>query len=153
MAPVESTESVRREVMALVTGQQLAVLSTDGRGQPWASLLAFAGTADLRHLVFATPRTTRKFTNLSENPRVALLINSGTNTEADIHRAASVTAIGTAEVLAPGAEGALLDLYLEKHPHLKTFALAPTTALVRVADQRYTLVRRFQNVTELEPGP
>ena len=153
MAPVESTEAVRQEVKTLIFGQKLAVLSTDCRGQPYASLLAFAGTADLRHLVFATPRTTRKFANLSDNPKVALLINSGTNTDADIHRAAAVTATGTAEVLPAGGEGGLLNLYLEKHPHLRDFALSPTTALVRVTVTRYTLVKRFQNVTDLELSP
>ena len=153
MAPVETTESVRREVKALINGQKLAVLSTDCQGQPYASLLAFAGTADLRYLVFVTPRTTRKFANLSENPKVALLINSGTNTDADIHRAAAVTATGIAEVLSADEGKAFLDLYLEKHPHLRTFALAPTTALVRVTVARFTLVKRFQNVTELEIEP
>ena len=153
MAAVDEGVSIERDVLALITGQLLAVLSTELHGQPYASLLAFAGTADLRHLVFATPRTTRKFANISENPRVALLINSATNSEADIHRAASVTAIGTAEVMEGEEREELLALYLKKHPHLKSFTLAPTTAVVRVSVTRYYLVKRFQTVMELHIRP
>lgn len=153
MAKGDPSESIKQEITALLTGRKLAVLSTECRGQPYASLMAFAGTEDLRYLVFATACTTRKFANLTENPRVALLINSAANTETDFHRAASVTATGTAEVLSAEGASDYLKLYLEKHPHLKAFAMAPTTELVRVSVDCYYLVTRFQNVTELHIKP
>jgi hypothetical protein len=42
-----------------------------------------------------------------------------------------------------------MKLYLFKHPHLKTFATAPTCALMKLRVDRYDIVRRFQNVMEL----
>ena len=45
------------------------------------------------------------------------------------------------------------DLYLKKHPHLKEFCNAPTTAFIRISIKRYFMVNRFQNVVEVKVKP
>ena len=59
--------------------RRLAVLATQHEGKPYASLVAFAATDDLKTIIFATTRSTRKFVYLSSNPAVALLIDNRTN--------------------------------------------------------------------------
>ena len=39
--------------------------------------------------------------------------------------------------------------FLRRHPHLRPFASAPTSALIDLAVDTYYIVSRFQNVTEL----
>jgi len=46
--------------------QPYAVLCTEGRGQPYGSMIAFAANQELNTVVFATPVATRKFRLLSE---------------------------------------------------------------------------------------
>ena len=139
-------QAVERELQKLFQGEQLAVLSTVQNDQPYASLVAVSATDDLAAIVFCTPVTTRKFENLSANPRVALLINNSRNQASDIYQAVAVTAIGTAATIADGERSALAARYLQKHPYLKDFLRATSTALVKVAVERYIMVHNFQNV-------
>ncbi len=146
-------QAVERELRQLFQGEQLAVLSTVQNGQPYASLVAVTATADLAAIVFCTPETTRKFENLSANPRVALLINNSRNQASDIYQAVAVTAIGAAAAVVDAERAALAALYLQKHPHLKDFLRATSTALVKVAVERYIMVHNFQNVYDYKVAP
>jgi len=140
---------LRKAIKGLLTSQQLAVLATQGGGQPYSSLVAFAATDDLKHLLFATTRTTRKFANLSAESRVAMLVDSRSNQDSDFHNAIAVTAMGTAREVDDREREHFLKLYLRKHPYLQEFIGSPTCALLRVRVDKYYMVSRFQNVMEL----
>jgi nitroimidazol reductase NimA-like FMN-containing flavoprotein (pyridoxamine 5'-phosphate oxidase superfamily) len=142
-------EDIKKHIRELFIGQKLAVLSTHRSGQPYASLVAFWGKEDLKEIFFVTPRTTRKHANLSADSRVALLINSSTNVDADFHEAVSVTALGCAEEIGGAEKVQVLKRYLAKHPYLEDFANAPTCALIGVKITSYVLVKNFQHVMEL----
>ena len=144
-----SKEEIKAHVRSLFTHQNLAVLATNSDGQPYTSLVAFVGQDDLKDIYFATPRTTRKYKNLKSEPRVALLINSSMNKPSDFHQAVAVTATGTVMDIPDSQRASLLKAYLTRHPHLKDFIEAPTTALVRVRVNCYYLVKNFQKVMEL----
>lgn len=146
---MEKTEQTRQQLRDLFADQYLAVLSTHGDGQPYASLVAFAASDDLKALYFATARSTRKFANLAAHPAAAMLIDSRTNRMADFHEAAAATATGVAEEIPEPERGPIQVQFLEKHPHLVDFVTAPTCALVRIKVDCYYLVSRFQNVVEL----
>ena len=146
---MDKTDEIRRSLKDLLSTQSLAVLSTHQEGQPYASLVAFAATEDLKHLFFVTPKTTRKFANLSADCRVAMLINSSQNENADFHRAISVTMVGSAEEVSGSDKQKYLRFYLKRHPYLQDFVQSPTSALVRVNARSYYLVKNFQNVMEL----
>lgn len=138
------------QVKTLFKIQTFAVLSTQTNDQPYASLVAFAATPDLEQIIFLTPATTRKYENLKHNPKVAILVNNSMNQPADIYEAVSVTATGIAATVEGHKKEPLLELYLEKHPHLKVFSSAPTTSLVCVTVDRYFMVNQFQNVIEIQ---
>jgi nitroimidazol reductase NimA-like FMN-containing flavoprotein (pyridoxamine 5'-phosphate oxidase superfamily) len=142
-------ENIQKQIRELLTTQKLAVLSTHHSGQPYASLVAFAGKDDLKEILFVTPRSTRKFENLSADSRVALLINSSLNMDSDFHEAVSVTALGNAREIHGSEKDDILPLYLTKHPYLEDFATAPTCSLVGVTITRYVMVKNFQHVMEL----
>ena len=140
------------QIRGLFESQSLAVLATQKSDQPYASLVFFAATPDLKEIVFLTPDTTRKYDHLIHNPKVAVLINNTTNQAEDIDRATSVTATGIAATLEREKKNQYLDLYLNRHPHLKPFSDSPTTALVCITVDRYVLVNQFQNVVEIQVG-
>jgi general stress protein 26 len=119
MSPGPDTVDILRDLFAR---QRLGVLATQGQGHPYASLVAVRASDDLRHLYFTTTRATRKFHFLSADPHAAMLVDSRSDDDL---------------------------AFLERHPHLRTFASAPTSALVDLTVDTYYVVSRFQNVTEL----
>ena len=150
---MEDPEGIRRVLRGLLSTQRLAVLSTHAGGQPYASLVAFACSDDLRFLYFVTPRTTRKFSNLQNDCRTALLITSSANQETDFHEAMAVTVVGSAGEISGPEKEAALERYLGKHPYLEAFARSPTCAFVQVHARTYILVKNFQHVMELHLEP
>jgi nitroimidazol reductase NimA-like FMN-containing flavoprotein (pyridoxamine 5'-phosphate oxidase superfamily) len=133
----------------LLASQRSAALATQEEGQPYLSLMAFAATPDLRQLIMATDRHSRKFANLMAEPRVALLVDNRSNVPADTEEAVAVTVLGQAAEATPGERKELLPLFLAKHPHLEAFATTPTCALITVRVATYLVVQRFQEVREV----
>ncbi len=146
---MKANEQFRKRVAELFRSQNLATLSTQHAGQPYASLVAFVASDDLRRIYFATPTTTRKYANLVADSRVAMLINSSVNRISDFHQAISVTAVGRAKDVTGKDKKRILSQYLAKHPHLEDFVHSPTCAMVQVSIDSYYMVKNFQNVTEL----
>jgi len=145
----ESPAQVMEILKTLFDSQPLAVLATQRAGQPYTSLVAFIATADLRSLIFATTRATRKYANLVADSRVAMHIDNRSNQPSDLHLALSVTATGLGAEMREQEKAVTIPLYLTKHPHLREFVESPTCALVRVTVDTYYLVRQFQNVIEV----
>jgi nitroimidazol reductase NimA-like FMN-containing flavoprotein (pyridoxamine 5'-phosphate oxidase superfamily) len=133
----------------LFLDQLLAVLGTQSQTGPYGNLVAFAATDDLKNLLFATTRSTRKYKNLMETPRVAMVIDNRSNRELDFHEAIAVTATGTVKEIHGSNRAHFQKLYLEKHPYLLDFVAAPTCALLKFDVETYYVVRQFQQVTEL----
>ena len=150
---MEANEQFRKRLEELFRSQNLAALATHCDGQPYASLVAFYASNDLKYVYFVTAKTTRKFANLTANNRVAIMVNSSANQISDFHQAISVTAVGQAKEVAGADKEIILGQYLAKHPHLEDFVRSPTCALVRVVVDSYYMVKNFQNVTELHLQP
>ncbi len=94
----------------LLRQQPFGVLATaGGDGAPYASLVAFAASQDDRQLYFITPRATRKFSDIVENPRVALLVTNSTNRLEDVELASTLTAVGRAAPVEPSHLDAVRD--------------------------------------------
>jgi len=146
---MENILKLKHSLSELFSTQRLAVLSSYGSEQPYASLVAFAATDDLKHIIFATTRSTRKYTNLSQESKVALLIDNRTNDEKDFSYAVAATVLGKAEEVGSPQKKEYLDIYLRKHPYLNEFVSSPSCALLTVSVEKYYIVTRFQNVQEL----
>ena len=135
---------------SLLESQKLAVLSTQNHGQPYCNLVAIAGSADLKYLLFATTRATRKYANLMADSRVAVLVDNRRNDAADFAEAAALTALGKAWELQGAERQQFLTIYLQKHPYLEEFVTSPNCALLRIRVEKYIVVTRFQEVREIK---
>lgn len=143
--------ALREEILGLVSTQRLGVIATHGAAHLHCSLVGIDVSRDLKSMLFATPRTTRKYENISTNDRVSVLVDNRSNTPEDFRNAMAVTVWGKAEEYPKNPDGRLLRAYLKKHPYLREFVFSPQCALMRIRVERYILVRRFQEVLELRP--
>lgn len=143
---IDTRESIKQRLHELLTSEKLAVLSTNDGEQPYVNLVGFVATADLKYLLFATARNTRKYANLKGNTHVALLIDNRSDQDTDFQHTLAVTATGIAEEVTTQDREQWLPRYLAKHPHLADFVNAPSCALIRVKVAWYYLVSHFQSV-------
>lgn len=143
---MDNIPALKQTIRELFEAQKLAVLSSFDNEQPYANLIAFAATDDLKHMIFATTRSTRKYANLSAISNVALLIDNRSNEEKDFSYAVAATALGRAEEVRDPRKTSFLELYLRKHPYLINFVSSPSCALMTVSVEKYIVVNRFQNV-------
>ena len=143
-------DQLRQLISNLLKQQHLGVLATSAVGHPYTTLVGFAATEKLDELLFATHRSTRKYSYLQKDERVSLLIDNRSNRAEDFREAAALTAIGTAREVPVEQHEELTRLFLGRHPHLAEFVQSPGCALCRIKVQRYSLVQRFQDVLELD---
>lgn len=150
--PLTREDEVPERIRALIEGQRFCVLSTQGQGRPYASLLAFGVSEDLTQVVFATPVTTRKYALLQRCPEVAVLFDTRSGAR-ELMAIEAVTGLGRARELAADSPdyAAAARLYLENAPQLEAFLRAPSCALFSLRVERYLYVARFQDVHEWEP--
>ncbi len=145
-------DDLRDLIERLTLEQPYAVLCTQGKGQPYGSLVALAVTDDLSSAVFATPMTTRKYRLLCDCDHVALVIDSRSQSVDDMMQIEAVTATGRAKQLSPGTEfEQMARLLVGRHPQLDVFVRSPSTAIFRVEIIRYFHVSRFQEVRQWIP--
>jgi nitroimidazol reductase NimA-like FMN-containing flavoprotein (pyridoxamine 5'-phosphate oxidase superfamily) len=138
------------QIRTIFNQQSFGVLSTQKQGRPYASLVGFHATEDLKNIIFLTPRTTRKFDHIVHCSNVAILVNNSRNQADDFFKAASVTATGVAQVPEGSRKETLLSFFLDRHPNLLKFSKDTTTALVCIRVSTYYLVNRFQDVTAVK---
>lgn len=129
--------------------ERLGVLATDMEGLPYTSLVAFAVTEDLEKLLFVTSKETRKYQNITNNPKVTILIDNRTNSPEDFHDAIAITAEGYVKE-EPTQSDELKSIFIEKHPYLSEFVQSPANQVLVIKIKRYHYVNRFQNVRILE---
>jgi hypothetical protein len=152
--PRPDDPSLPDRIRRLTTTQPFAVLCTQGEGQPYASLIAFAVTDDLSAAVFSTPVATRKYRLLSQCDRVALLIDSRAEHPDNMMEVEALTATGRAVQIPQGEEfERLAPMLIGRHPQLADFVNSPSCALFRIDIIRYVHVTRFQQVSQWAPPP
>ncbi|MFT5701724.1 MAG: hypothetical protein ACI8ZB_004625 [Desulforhopalus sp.] len=150
MTMVKKNDAVAGKIKILLDKQPLAVLATQGDGQPYTSLMAYAFTEDLRFLVVATAMSTRKHRNITGESRVALLVDDRSNNVEDFQNAAALTIVGEACKVGIDERDYYSGLYLKRHPSLETFLASPSTVFFKIEVHNYLLVSRFENVVEYQ---
>jgi heme iron utilization protein len=130
----------------LFVSQKLGVLATQQKTNPYASLVAFACSENMRQIVFATLKATRKFANIISNPSVAFFIDNRSNRAIDFRKAIGVTALGSVRQIHKNKNSKLMKLYLSKHPQLDSFLDSPSCAFLCIDVKSFYIVERFQNV-------
>jgi len=146
--PVD-TKRLKAILRDLFAAQTIAVLSTQGAEFPHASLVAFVASDDLKTLVFATLRNTRKYANMERNPRVALTVDSRTASNADLLHTVVATAVGSAAEVPQEERGPWEGIFLARHPSLREFVASPGCALMAIRVRSYDIIKDFQSVSPL----
>ena len=146
---LKDLKTVQKDLKDLLESQPLAVLATQNKGNPYANLVAFAFSEDLKSLFFATTRATRKYANLTADKRVAMLADNRSNQASDFRQAKAVTVRGRAEEIDKDRGKRFLEIYLTRHPQLEEFVTAPSCAFLRIRVDTYYLVTHFQDVIEI----
>ncbi|MBW6463437.1 MAG: pyridoxamine 5'-phosphate oxidase family protein [Bacillota bacterium] len=147
-----SKEQTEAEIKEIIFNQPFAVLATQGEGQPYTSLISYAASTDLQHLVFATPVQTRKYSQIIKNKRVSLLIDNRSQQPESINLIRAITVTGQARPLENEEEvEQWARLLLNKHSYLAKFVNSNTSGLILIKVVRYFYVRRFQEVYQWIP--
>ena len=145
-------QDVMHLILALLEQEFFGVLCTQAKGKPYGSIVAFAFDTDLKTFIFGTPRETRKYHNLIQCDRVALVIDSRDQFPDEINRIEAVTITGSAQQVEPGLVfDTFSQLYVERHPELKPFIDSTSTALFRIHAENFTYVTQFQKVHHWTP--
>jgi nitroimidazol reductase NimA-like FMN-containing flavoprotein (pyridoxamine 5'-phosphate oxidase superfamily) len=140
------------KIRRLVTEQLYGVLCTQGHGQPYGSMIAFAFSDDLARAVFSTPIATRKYHLLSECDRVSLVVDNRPQHPHDMMKVEALTATGRATQVPRGlAFEEHEHLLIGRHPQLKSFVSASSCALFGIDIFRFFHVSRFQEVGQWTP--
>jgi len=143
------TEKINR-LKAFFQTQKLTVLATQEPDHPYLSLMAYILTDDLKYLIAATKRGTRKYSNIIKTPGVAFLVDNRTNQESDFQNILAVTGIGTAEETKGPEKESLIKRFLETHPELNAFVRSPECALIKIKIDKYIIISQFQQTEDLE---
>lgn len=147
---MKDIHELKARLTRLFAEQYFAVLATRTGDRIHTTLVAFAATDNLKTIYVCTPRATRKYTNLKQNPSVSLLVHNSSNMATDIRQAMAVTVSGDAAEVPENRLAAAREVYLGKQPHMSAFVRSPNTAIIEVTVMRYDVVAHFQDVTILE---
>jgi hypothetical protein len=132
--PIEINEYIE----GILKSKRLAVLATEGDGQPHASLIAITPYERFRQLIFATYRNTLKFRNITNNKKVAVLFESSDIVIKGLHKRIVLTIIGHAEEIS--RDGIAFQAHAKEHPEMESFMLSSDCALILVIAQSYQVV-------------
>jgi len=124
----------------------LAVLATEGNGQPHASLVAITPIDDFMHLIFATYRSTRKYNNLINNGKVAILFENRYINNLNQQEITALTAFGYAEEVDTEVSDSVLNAHLLRHPELEYFLSATDCAIFQVKVKAYQMVGGIDDI-------
>ncbi len=140
-------EEARTIIKDMLCRQRLAVLATHSMDFPYASLIFFWASENLRSIFFATSKKTRKFMFISASSMVSLLIDDRQEDGNDYSSTSAITAIGEASVT--DKKGEPFSKYLHKNPKLEEFLSLSTTAFIKINMVNYFIVTRFNQVYHL----
>jgi hypothetical protein len=143
--------AVPERMKVLNAEEYFAVLATDDGHRPYTSLVAYALTPDTKRIIFATPKKTRKYTNIICSANVSLLIDNRSKRKKNLLATEAITIIGIAKPIRKGkAWDELAKIFLLKHSDLEGFINFPTTALMAVDITQCVHVSSFQTVSVLD---
>jgi nitroimidazol reductase NimA-like FMN-containing flavoprotein (pyridoxamine 5'-phosphate oxidase superfamily) len=144
-------EAIKNKIRLMLESQAAGVLATEAERHPYANLIAFSYSSDLKQIFFATPRDTTKYRNLAKNPNVSLIIDNRSNSTRDFHRTAAITALGKARELSGKDKAKRMDEHAARLPGLGEFVRSPSITMFQIEVERYIIVDGLTDVAVYEP--
>jgi len=143
---MDKVNAIKTYIEEIFKNSRFAVLATEGDGQPHASLIAVTPMNGFRKLIFATYRNTRKYHNLTQNGKVAVLVESIDISSSGQKESFVLTAFGHVEDIETDEKNMVLEAHLERHPGLLSFMQSEDCSLVRIKVDTYQVVRGIDDV-------
>jgi general stress protein 26 len=148
-------DTIKEYIGGLLNTSGFAVLATEGNGQPHTSLIAITPFENFRQIIFATYRNTLKYRNLSNNNRVAVLVEGEYLNIKGLKKSGVLTIIGHTEEISMARNEEPYQAHLRRHPQMESFMLSSDCVLIRVIAQSYQIVSgiddiRWINAEELD---
>jgi putative heme iron utilization protein len=142
-----------KTIVELVQAQGHLVLATcapDDTGcAPHASLMAYCPSPDGREFWLATLTATRKYANLTANPRASLLLDDRTNGKPSLALTVEAELSAFAGVL---SEVAARRALLERHPELEDLLALDGALVLRLVGLRYQILNGLTEVFVWSPA-
>ena len=147
----QQKEETIEQMKELYRKQSFGVLATQGEEELDTSLISFVVTDDFSHLIFASPRDTKKIDSIKQNQEVSILVDNRDQQPETINDIVAVSAKGHANILDKNNNEEISKALIEKHPYLKDFIDADSTVIVSVDIANYFFVSSFQETLEWSP--
>lgn len=142
----DAPSSTKEFIRWAIDSETFAVLSTEGGGQPHTSLIAVTVYNEISSLLFATYKATRKYENITDNKRVAILFDNRSSEIKSSKDITVITAFGFANELNSNVHSKATKTHLLKHPDLKDFLESPECTLFEVKVDAYQIVKGIESV-------
>lgn len=136
------------EVCQVLKTQSLGILATQTEEYPYLTLVSFVSSNDIKTIIFATLKESRKYENIQENKKVSIFIGSQKNIIEDYKDAKALSFYGIIKKTTKKQSSEYKKLYLKKHPHFAEFLSDPQCKLMVISVKKITLSMRFQEVRE-----
>lgn len=144
-------EIIKNKIRIMVETQATGVLATVVDQRPYASLVAFSYSPDLKKIFFATPNNTTKYRNLTGNPNISLIIDSRICNPKDFSLSAAVTVMGEAHELAGPDRSRRLEDHSARLPGLAEFFSSPAMAMFQIDVHSYIVAEGLTEVAVYHP--
>ena len=138
--------TIKEYIEGVIKRNRFAVLATEGDGQPHVSLIAITPFTSYRQLIFATFRNTLKYRNLSQNSKVALLIENENVNLTGLTDKVALTIIGQTKEISISDREAAFRAHLRWHPEMESFMLSSDCALIMVLAHSYQIVNGIDDI-------
>ena len=143
---MDKVNAIKTYIEEIFKNSRFAVLVTEGDGQPHASLIAVTPMEGYRKLIFATYRNTRKFQNITNNGKVAVLVESIDINSSGLKESFVLTAFGHVEDIETEEKNMVFEAHLKRHPGLLSFMQSEDCSLIRIKVDTYQVVRGIDDV-------
>lgn len=145
------SEELFERIKSLLESESLGVLGTSDHGHPYTSLVVFAETEHLDHIIFLTRSDRRKFKNLKSDSRISMYIDSRERWTKDPATVEGLSIMGVAwEIKREDDRAEAREHYLKKNPHMKFFTEDPNVVIFRINVETYKYVVNFEEAYEFK---
>lgn len=140
-------QALRLRIKELLCSQLYGVLCTRTQNSGLhTSIVAFASADDIAAIIFATPRNTRKYTNMLSDSRIAVFFDDRRPQKEDLMEVTGIEAQGSVRELTGQERVDYRAVYLARHPDMAEFVDATGSALMRLEVEQFEIVDHFQHL-------
>ena len=127
---------------AMVRDHDVCVLATASEGEPHCSLMAYLPDESCREIYMVTHRSTKKYSNLIQNPAISLLIDTrASRSDGSQSEAEALTVAGVFEEIEDQERLRRVRAeFLKRHPGMDSFVTHPDAVMMCIKISSFLLL-------------